>query len=101
MPKRDKREKPRERKPTARYRVPAVELDVVPLTAEDAASESCVFCGRVVPLRTVVTIRGGRGDGDILGVLALCEEHAAPAARLLTHAFTLVLGTPSDADEPA
>lgn len=88
MAKRDKRGR---RKDGGRFRVPTVALEVVPLPGPTEA-EACALCGRVGPLRHVVAGRGGPGDADVLGALAVCDEHAGPAARFLARAFALVLG---------
>ena len=77
---------------------PSAALDVVPLGAEDADTAPCAFCGRALPLRHVLTIRGGRGaDEDVVGALAVCDEHAAPAAVFLARALALIFGGTAEA----
>ncbi len=88
-------QRPRKKKGdrSARPPAPRAALDVVPLGAADAATEPCAFCGRTLPLRHVLTIRAGPGaDEDVLGALAVCDEHAASAAAFLARALALIFG---------
>jgi hypothetical protein len=68
-------------------RVAALAVEDVVLRESDVASGPCAFCGRIAPLRHVVTISAAPVAPEVLGALEVCDEHAAPAARFLEHAF--------------
>jgi hypothetical protein len=68
-------------------RVAALAVEDVVLRESDVAPGPCAFCGRIAPLRHVVTISAAPVAPEVLGALEVCDEHAAPAARFLEHAF--------------
>jgi hypothetical protein len=67
--------------------VAALAVDDVVLPEPDVAPGPCAFCGRITPLRHVVTISAAPVAPEVLGALEVCDEHAAPAARFLESAF--------------
>jgi hypothetical protein len=71
-----------------------VQVDLVPLPAEEVDNGTCAYCGRLGPLPQVITLRARQGepDEDVLGVFGVCDEDAAAALRFLEQAFDLVFG---------